>query len=194
MVAFFIDKKMPTFLLDTIKKLLRDIRKNNIIEESEDDENQLLSGYVHLLLKITKIASKDNIEEYFGDKYENFVNYIINECILNVEHPNQIRFKSQNARAEGYALLEQLDFALTGPKFAKVLNQAMRYGSSWRKTEEWAVSPVKQVTHTFSGLKNLAATCYINSLLQQLFFIDSFSSQLLAIDAAKIDDKENIVQ
>lgn len=34
MVAFFIDKKIPAFLLDTIKKLLKDIRKNNIIEES----------------------------------------------------------------------------------------------------------------------------------------------------------------
>jgi uncharacterized UBP type Zn finger protein len=56
------------------------------------------------------------------------------------------------------------------------------------------VSPVKQVTHTYTGLKNLAATCYINSLLQQLFFIESFSSQLLALDADKIEDKENIVQ
>jgi hypothetical protein len=37
MVAFFIDKKMPGFLLETIKKLLRDIRKYNIVEESEDD-------------------------------------------------------------------------------------------------------------------------------------------------------------
>jgi uncharacterized UBP type Zn finger protein len=56
-------------------------------------------------------------------------------------------------------------------------------GSSWRKTEEWSISPVKQVYHEYSGLKNLAATCYINSLLQQLFFIESFSSHILAIDA-----------
>lgn len=62
MVAFFIDKKIPVFLLETIKKLLRDIRKYNIIEESEEDENQLLSGYVHLLLKIIKITSRENIE------------------------------------------------------------------------------------------------------------------------------------
>ena len=49
------------------------------------------------------------------------------------------------------------------------------------------------MSHNFTGLKNLAATCYINSLLQQLFFIDSFSSNLLAVEAEKIDDKENIV-
>ena len=65
-------------------------------------------------------------------------------------------------------------------------------GSSWRKSEDWAISPVKQVSHQYSGLKNLAATCYINSLLQQLFFIQSFSSQILSINAEKIDDKENI--
>lgn len=49
------------------------------------------------------------------------------------------------------------------------------------------------MSHTYSGLKNLAATCYINSLLQQLFFIDSFSSQILSVNANKIEDKENIV-
>ena len=45
-----------------------------------------------------------------------------------------------------------------------------------------------------SGLKNLAATCYMNSLLQQLFFLDTFSSHLMAVDSARIDDNENIVE
>lgn len=40
----------------------------------------------------------------------------------------------------------------------------------------------------------MAATCYINSLLQQLFYIKNFSSQLLNVDSDKIDDKENIVR
>jgi uncharacterized UBP type Zn finger protein len=69
------------------------------------------------------------------------------------------------------------------------VHQALKAGSSWRKTEDWQIQPVQQVTHTFTGLKNLAATCYINSLLQQLFFIESFSSQLLAVNAEAIDDK-----
>jgi uncharacterized UBP type Zn finger protein len=78
-------------------------------------------------------------------------------------------------------------------QFGVMVNQALKMGSSWRNGEDWAIQPIKQVSHTFTGLKNLAATCYINSLLQQLFFIDSFSSNLLAVEADKIDDKENIV-
>lgn len=69
----------------------------------------------------------------------------------------------------------------------------MRAGGSWRKQDEWSITPIKQVTHKYTGLKNLAATCYINSLLQQLFFIENFRDQMISIDAATIDDKENIV-
>ena len=66
-------------------------------------------------------------------------------------------------------------------------------GGSWRRPEEWAIVPVKEEQHTFCGLKNLAATCYMNSLLQQLFFISDFRNQLINVDAKAIDDKENIV-
>ena len=94
----------------------------------------------------------------------------------------------------GFSLLEQLDPGNASFKFGGLITQALKVGSTWRKTDDWSIQPVKQVTgHTFTGLKNLAATCYINSLLQQLLFINSFSSQLLAIDAHQIDDKENIV-
>ena len=106
-----------------------------------------------------------------------------------MEHPNQIRFKNRELRGLGFALLDQLDSGTGSSKFGKLVHQALRLGSSWRRNEDWAIQPIKQVTHTFSGLKNLAATCYMNSILQQLFHIDSFSSNLLAVDADKIDDK-----
>jgi ubiquitin C-terminal hydrolase len=60
---------------------------------------------------------------------------------------------------------------------------------SWRKQYDWQIEPVQFINKSFTGLKNLAATCYINSLLQQLFYIKNFSSQLMAIDSDKIEDK-----
>jgi len=60
---------------------------------------------------------------------------------------------------------------------------------SWRKQFDWSIEPVEFVNKKFTGLKNLAATCYINSLLQQLFYITSFSSQLMNVDSGLIDEK-----
>jgi uncharacterized UBP type Zn finger protein len=54
---------------------------------------------------------------------------------------------------------------------------------AWRKQFEWNISPIKLVTKKYTGIKNLAATCYINSLLQQLFFIKKFSDQIISVDA-----------
>ena len=64
---------------------------------------------------------------------------------------------------------------------------------SWRKQFEWYVKSFKKRKAEDSvGIKNLAATCYINSLLQQLFHIRQFSQPLFGIDTKSIDDRENI--
>lgn len=41
-------------------------------------------------------------------------------------------------------------------------------------------------------MKNLTATCYLNSLIQQLFFIKKFRENLLSFSLKNISDKENI--
>lgn len=40
-----------------------------------------------------------------GEKYEQFIDYIINDCLINLEVPNKIKFKSANLRRIGYSLL-----------------------------------------------------------------------------------------
>ena len=96
----------------------------------------------------------------FGDKYANLVNYVVQECLLNVEEPHKNKFKSQGLRTLGYELLEQLEPKIAAQQLNLALNKALSGSTAWRKNEEWNVSPVKQVTHTFTGLKNLAiSTC-----------------------------------
>ena len=43
----------------------------------------------------------------------------------------------------------------------------------------------------FVGLKNAGATCYMNSLLQQLFMIDEVRSSLLQVEGAAGDDLDD---
>jgi uncharacterized UBP type Zn finger protein len=59
---------------------------------------------------------------------------------------------------------------------------------AWRKQFEWSISPVELVNKKYTGLKNLAATCYINSLLQQLYQIKSFSYELMNVNPDEIKD------
>ena len=43
----------------------------------------------------------------------------------------------------------------------------------------------------FVGLKNAGATCYMNSLLQQLFMIDEIRSSILQVEGAAHDNMDD---
>ena len=44
------------------------------------------------------------------------------------------------------------------------------------------------------GLKNGGATCYINSVLQQLYAVPGISDQLLAVNLDKVDEDSAFFQ
>jgi ubiquitin C-terminal hydrolase len=46
--------------------------------------------------------------------------------------------------------------------------------SAWRKPGEWSIAVSAETPREFRGLKNMAATCYINSLMQQLYLLREF--------------------
>lgn len=46
--------------------------------------------------------------------------------------------------------------------------------------------------YSYSGLKNLGATCYMNSMLQQLYMIPAFKYLLLSVDDGKDEDLNSV--
>jgi ubiquitin carboxyl-terminal hydrolase 9/24 len=46
-------------------------------------------------------------------------------------------------------------------------------------------------THGFVGLKNAGATCYMNSVLQQLYMVENIRVGLLAAEGAATDINED---
>lgn len=58
---------------------------------------------------------------------------------------------------------------------------------------EWDFMPPvgPRPTHGFVGLKNAGATCYMNSVLQQLYMVESIRVGLLAAEGAATDINED---
>lgn len=57
--------------------------------------------------------------------------------------------------------------------------------AEWRRNtlSSWALEQQKKEKKYFCGLQNLAATCYINCLFQQLFMIKIFSDKFINVDS-----------
>lgn len=106
LVCLLIDKKIPASLFESLKKLMRSIRRAEIIEESEEVENELLMGYIVLILKIYKGLSVEIFEDLFSEKPDKFISYIINDCLFNLE-PSKLRFKSPNLRSLGFRFIDE---------------------------------------------------------------------------------------
>lgn len=151
--------------------------------------NELLMGYMQTLIKI---ATHLRLEDVIEERTDKLVGYVITSCLLNIETPNKIKFKSKELRLLALTFINLFEYDKAGYRLGQELKKIMERGS-WRKQDEWAISPTQLVKKRFTGLKNLSATCYINSLLQQLLYIGIFSDQIIGVDADKVDDKENIV-
>lgn len=57
--------------------------------------------------------------------------------------------------------------------------------ASWRRNvfSSWSLEQQKKEKKFYCGLENLAATCYINCLFQQLFMIKRFTDRFINIDS-----------
>ncbi|XP_071163274.1 ubiquitin carboxyl-terminal hydrolase 9X-like isoform X2 [Mytilus edulis] len=70
-------------------------------------------------------------------------------------------------------------------KCVALMLMEMFYNNDASLTEWEYLPPVGPRPHKgFVGLKNAGATCYMNSVIQQLFMIDNIRSEILAIDGA----------
>eukprot|EP00743_Colponemidia_sp_Colp-15_P012256 GILK01013886.1.p1 GENE.GILK01013886.1~~GILK01013886.1.p1 ORF type:complete len:1111 (+),score=235.56 GILK01013886.1:584-3916(+) len=90
--------------------------------------------------------------------------------------------KSKTARTAAFELLSQLGrtaVPLYRQLLALILKEQYKQGNV--KRTQWHYAPQQQAkcAYGYVGLKNLGATCYMNSLMQQFFMIPSFRYAIL---------------
>lgn len=176
LVAYFFD----------IIKSLPVTEKNSLSTEDE---------YMNGLMEASNaiVASYPALKEQYGEPliHEIFYRNLFEMPTLATRsqegHPPP-RCKASNSRKIAFALVQQL---ATGndANLVNICTKALEVQNAMAYQQSWSYLPQShEKTYGYTGLENLGATCYMNSLTQQFFMNDSFRDRLLAV---KTEEDEN---
>ncbi|KAJ3283921.1 hypothetical protein HK104_010175 [Borealophlyctis nickersoniae] len=102
--------------------------------------------------------------------------------------------KNEFTREPAFELLYSLAVP-SSPQFSKLAQWLSEQIMSVAKTtwSHWNYSPgsVQRDACGYAGLRNLGATCYVNSIMQQFYMIPSFRSAILSADTGDSEDKKD---
>lgn len=171
-------------VLDKTCELITNMRESNdILETDENRCDQLIFGWLKVVECLSGKNKKGQNIKIFHEPESEFAVYLINQGLFNKIH----RLQSQESRLMAYKILSNLRCEQEILDMIGGITSPMMRKGSWRKQYEWYVrSFQKRGPQSNVGIKNLAATCYINSLLQQLFYIPQFSIPLLSVNTKDI--------
>merc|ERR1719242_1259073 len=117
------------------------------------------------------------------------VRFVYYDCLMNVPQQNDYgaKCKAAHSRRVAYALLHKLNEKY--PASLSLLCSLVLADPIWQHVspkslakESWHYHPsdLERFPVRYVGLKNQGATCYMNSLVQQLFIVDEFRRSILS--------------
>ena len=202
--------KNPSSLSPRSNNSSTDIKKKN-----KKKEDSIANGILLFLLRILELSSDftNSIIEYFLNKVDVCDLFILkgilykcnenclkeNDCPYNSTESHEIIFKII------LFLLKYLDNNQSNMKENKYINNCLYIRiwetlnkfhklGFWKENKNWEINNNDSNRKEFIGLKNMAATCYMNSILQQIFMIPMLRETILSIgNDNKIKIEQNTV-
>ena len=106
---------------------------------------------------------------------------------------------TEEAREAGYSLLIELSKECSD-NLVLVTQELMelhhKYDSNMVKEHQYEYEPAieRRAKSNFVGLKNAGATCYMNSVLQQLFTVPGLAEQILSVENEELEEESVFYQ
>jgi ubiquitin carboxyl-terminal hydrolase 34 len=189
------------------------IQNHPTIEVSNDPrEDKVLIGLMNL---VCTLVSKDKQFKILAGspKGGNLVLEIFHKCLFDI--PQQSlkegdnleslmtrkrdpvtppRCKTPASRATAYRLLEELVRDVP-TNFEVLINNLIEQHILVQPRDQWAYQPAgyEKAPCGYVGLKNMGATCYMNSLMQQFFMIPQFRYGILSAPVRSPDKQESLL-
>jgi len=200
-------EKIPINYHDTLAQIADFTKEHPICEHNTKEIDTILVG---LIKTIESLLEKFPLEREFVGQKCGIINELLHKCLFEfpevaklnrLQTPPPPKCKSQTSRLAAFNLLCVLsrDSSENLLQICKYL-QPIHAKGAWRtkRTSDWNIMPeISEKSATgYVGLKNLGCTCYMNSLLQQLFMIPSFRNDILAVEDPKknkVDPEENML-
>lgn len=160
-----------------LPEMLNSVRNHPLLEKSSfDAPDSTLSG----LLSVVQILFRQMPqlkERYVGD-HDCIIDFLFHGCLFSSDASH--RCKTSVSRGAAFDLLLELARDCL-PNFKRIVALFLPLHTGERATPSITcddLAPRSQLTN-YVGLKNLTATCYINSVIQQLYMIDPFRTAIL---------------
>lgn len=132
------------------------------------------------------IESKPELKENSGENLEKIYNLLFD--LPSDKNPENPKFKRSLTRKNAFDLLLALSDH-NRDNFSTLLKKLanFRYAVSFKEDEEFDITIGHRGSAGYVGLRNYGCTCYMNSLMQQLFMIKEFRNGILQ---SSIQNKE----